>query len=721
MKLSFNNILSLLFYLLIIYISLITKSFANDARNLPIMVEASEVSANNTKNIIIANGNVEVTKGNNKLNADKIKYNKSLNIIEAFGDITMNNSNIGIIKSKTAQINEDFNKAQFKEADLLMFDGSYFSSNIVDYNKNKFSILTKPKYSFCPNEKISKESKITKNSKEFALIESDKIIIDNNSKIIKTKNAFLKIYDVPIIYIPYLVNSMPSKKKKTGFLFPSYTKSSKFGLGVITPFYVNISQDKDLLITPKLGLDLNKANISSNFRHETSRGSYNIVSQLANNKILQRDNDITIKQRNENYYRWSIQSKGDFSLSSNSSSNYDINLISDSNFLRDYQENYLSHITSQYNYNFIKDRDYLEVNIMNIRELENSYDNKSFISAPSITYNKQFKPLIASEKISIKSNITSLSNRSNLEYNRFSVIPKIEVPYVIKGSLLKTTLYSKNDFYKYNMKKNNLYSKNQQNKYSNNNSTAAIINWSLPLVKKTNNKTLIIEPLLNFKSTKSSSNNINIDSDNSELGFGNIFSHDYYSGYDRNENGNRVSYGVSSSIKTTNNLFKITLGQAYKSSSENLRGFDNDNKSDYVGRIRYDYKKNFNIEYFFQIDNNNYSRNLDEVDFNLNYKNLNLNGNYLAISNDKINLNQNLYQNDRRQISLNSSIIFNKRWNINSGLIKNLDSSRVISKHISLNRDGCCTNFGIYIKENNPENFIRSEKTYGLNFTFKNL
>ncbi len=217
MKLSFNNILSLLFYLLIIYISLITKSFANDARNLPIMVEASEVSANKTKNIIIANGNVEVTKGNNKLNADKIKYNKSLNIIEAFGDITMNNSNIGIIKSKTAQINEDFNKAQFKEADLLMFDGSYFSSNIVDYNKNKFSILTKPKYSFCPNEKIAKENKITKKNKEFALIESDKIIIDNNSKIIKTKNAFLKIYDVPIIYIPYLVNSMPSKKKENRF------------------------------------------------------------------------------------------------------------------------------------------------------------------------------------------------------------------------------------------------------------------------------------------------------------------------------------------------------------------------------------------------------------------------------------------------------------------------------------------------------------------------
>ncbi len=62
-------------------------------------------------------------------------------------------------------------------------------------------------------------------------------------------DAKLRIGGVPVFYIPYMTVPV-SEKRKTGFLFPSFSSSTTNGIEIATPFYWNIAPEYDLIFTP---------------------------------------------------------------------------------------------------------------------------------------------------------------------------------------------------------------------------------------------------------------------------------------------------------------------------------------------------------------------------------------------------------------------------------------------------------------------------------------
>ncbi|PPC74596.1 hypothetical protein C4K68_25085 [Pokkaliibacter plantistimulans] len=64
-------------------------------------------------------------------------------------------------------------------------------------------------------------------------------------------NATLRVADVPILYLPWF--SFPiSDKRKSGFLYPDFSVSSKDGIEIATPYYLNLAPNYDATITPRL-------------------------------------------------------------------------------------------------------------------------------------------------------------------------------------------------------------------------------------------------------------------------------------------------------------------------------------------------------------------------------------------------------------------------------------------------------------------------------------
>ena len=83
-------------------------------------------------------------------------------------------------------------------------------------------------------------------------IRSDKIRHNNANKTIYYDNATLKVYDFPIFYFPVLSHPDPSVKRRSGFLIPSFNDSTSLGASVTIPYYLNITNDKDITLTPKI-------------------------------------------------------------------------------------------------------------------------------------------------------------------------------------------------------------------------------------------------------------------------------------------------------------------------------------------------------------------------------------------------------------------------------------------------------------------------------------
>ena len=68
-------------------------------------------------------------------------------------------------------------------------------------------------------------------------------------KTIYYDNAVIKVYDIPILYIPKLVNPDPTVKRESGFLTPSFSDTKNLGSNISVPYFWAINHDKNFKIT----------------------------------------------------------------------------------------------------------------------------------------------------------------------------------------------------------------------------------------------------------------------------------------------------------------------------------------------------------------------------------------------------------------------------------------------------------------------------------------
>lgn len=688
---------------------------------LPAILKADKVDGDQKEQTITATGNVEVSKGINKLYANQVIYKKKDSLIQAEGNIELNNSDIGKLFANKAKLKDDLSQGEFTDSAIIFNDGSYLESKKILRELNQITVLKSPYYSICPNDEI-KSNLDLENQRNFASIKSSQAVINQADGTIRTKHAVLKLFEIPVFYIPYLRNSLNQKERKSGFLNPQYTKSNKFGLGFRLPYYLNIAPNKDLKLTPDFNTRATKLIMGSEYRHLTKYGEYNLNMTIANNNI-ESNNDKNIINRTNKKIRWNFSGEGNFDFTDNTGFAFNVNNVSDKDYLRDFENNYLSNTTSRASLDYINNRTYLATSFLRFQELEDqTLKNRTPYIIPQIDFEKQLKSIFYKEKYQITSNFTSVNRNDGLRYNRISITPEVIIPFNLKGNLFKINgkvqgdLYSFDENYQDPSKQKNLST--TQTNYR----PAISLEWRFPLIRKDHNKTIIIEPIVNLIASSFKRPNkdlANEDSNNSQLSFSNFFADDHIAGFDRNEAGERAVYGFRSSLFNDLGKFGLTLGQIYHKSYEQqdveINGIGNNKSSNIIGQASYKLGNKFSISYVFQLNNQDYNNELNEIIANLNYDRFELTSNYLLIKESSIN---NLR---REQLSINSKVKLAGKWWAQGSVTQDLESSQTISKSLTLKRDGCCTNFSFAITEQNPENLNKAVKSFSVNFAFKNF
>jgi LPS-assembly protein len=171
-------------------------------------------------------------------------------------------------------------------------DEFFFKSGFFDLKKNKFlgkDIVAKlHKDLFGNNENDPRISAVSGYGDEFNTyfekgvftsckktdkcppwkIRSNKIHHDKIKKQITYKNAWLEVYDFPVIYFPKFFHPDPSVKRQSGFLKPELSSSNNLGSSIYMPYFMAISDDKDLTIKPRL-FDSDKFLLQNEYRQIT--------------------------------------------------------------------------------------------------------------------------------------------------------------------------------------------------------------------------------------------------------------------------------------------------------------------------------------------------------------------------------------------------------------------------------------------------------------------
>ena len=103
-------------------------------------------------------------------------------------------------------------------------------------------------------------------------ITSKEITHDKIKKQINYKNAWLKIYDIPVLYFPKFFHPDPSVKRQSGFLQPKFGDSKKLGASIVMPYFYAISKSSDLTFQPRIFSE-NEYLLRSEYRKITKNSS----------------------------------------------------------------------------------------------------------------------------------------------------------------------------------------------------------------------------------------------------------------------------------------------------------------------------------------------------------------------------------------------------------------------------------------------------------------
>ena len=690
--------------------------------NIPTVLRADFVNGDSIKKVINAKGHVVVRKDTSTIYADEVIYDKNNQMINAFGHVKVKNIEIGDMLTKRAMVKDDFSSGEFLDSKLFLHDGSYFFADKITKKNPELTVLEKTLYSFCPNPDINSNNYKESTEDEFAYIRTSSTTINNEKQTIKGRHGVFYLYNVPVFYLPYIKLPIPAKERESGFLTPTYTKTTNFGVGLKTPYYFNIAENMDLTTTPQFSFNGDQIMIANKFRHKLNYGDYEVDFEIANNEITSNE-DRTVVSRTNKEYRWDLESKASFDFTTDKALDIDINYISDRDYLRDYHFDYLAYTKSEVGLNYRKKRDYHSVKTIKIQELEDSgNEDAAVLALPVIDSHIETRPFFFKEKFALTSNFTAISREDGLQYRRLTTTPEVNVPFNLGGNLFKASARLQGDFYSLDNNFKNIQRDNDFKEFQNNIKPELSLSWSLPLIKKSKYNTLVIEPIASIVASSSSKNYAklpNEDSNDSELTVNNLFVNDRISGFDRNENGERFNYGVKTSLFNQYGEFGFTIGQGYRKGNDSqdvaIRGFAGNNKSNIVGQILYKAMRHFSILYVFQLDQSDYQNDINQVTTSLNYDSFSISSDYLLIRKTLQNAQE------REQLNFNGEVKLGSMWTLGTSFTRDLIIDRTISRGLTLSREGCCTVFGFSIIENNQVNLIKPQKSFNLSVSFKNL
>jgi LPS-assembly protein len=190
-------------------------------------------------------GNVDVHLGEREIQADKVIYDRNNNSINVSGQVRFRDPTV-LIQGDTGRYGDDgalFNHARFQ----LQQQAGHGSADQISMSPSNVITLRNVVYTSCPQQRATWQ------------IHAHQLRLDTAAGEGVGRGAVIDVEGVPIAYLPWI--SFPlNDARKSGFLFPEFSTSSRSGAMIATPWYWNIAANQDATFTPTYysnrGLDM---------------------------------------------------------------------------------------------------------------------------------------------------------------------------------------------------------------------------------------------------------------------------------------------------------------------------------------------------------------------------------------------------------------------------------------------------------------------------------
>jgi LPS-assembly protein len=719
---------------------------ATQKQSQPIYLTATQVSYNQTKDIATATGQVTASDGVEIIECDKLIYDKKTTLIIATGNVRYFTKTNDIIYTDYIEVTDNFKYALMEEFAVLMEDESRLTGKKAEKH-HEVSFIHRGMFSPCY---LCKEDPT---APPVWALKASTVKQNKPYKIIEYYNAHMEFLGIPIFYTPYFHHPDPSVKRRSGFLFPRISRSSRYGLAVGIPYYWVISPSEDVTLTPYPVLEGGSGNFL-HLEHRKHFGFGKIHTHASLGYTRNRDRGAVNREIHKRKLLGHLFSDGSFAIDELWRLRYKLQKMDSQTYLKRFAflDSPTQPITtantldSHFHLERFDKNSYADISgywFQDLRESESRKNTPAII--PSLYYQYVTDPgthgevwqltlanifLTRPEGVPGRT-VNSLSVPAKVrELNRFVIEGQFYIPYItpdgsewsLKANL-NGRLYS---FYGY---------RETTTKMNRQGTEGAVfpqltLGWHKPYFKFFNSEhQIIIDPTVNSVTSSLGANKNrlpNEDSQEFEFTTNNLFTSNRFSGLDRLDEGSRLNYGVHVYYRRMGrSIAHAFVGQSY--SFNDYSHLQNPGKkglykkfSDYLASIYISPLQNYSLDTSFLLDRNDFKPKRISSQFIAGPDLFKITATYTYIKNRTANTPTKPLTH---QINLGVSSVINKEWSLSSEMGYDMvKPKRVLYVNLNLDYKNEC--FGLLTTVKRTffrSRTLRPQTIFLLTFSFKHI
>ncbi len=294
------------------------------------LVQAEEINYDYSNHRVAAVGNVQIYYSGATIEADKVIYDQTTKRLHAEGNVRLTEPDGKITYGEIMNLSDDYRDGFVDSLRLDTPDRTRMAAARAERTAGNFTVFHSGVYTAClPCKDDPKKPPLWQ-------VKAARIIHDQGEKMIYFENARIEFFGAPVAWLPYFSGPDPTVKRKTGFLTPSISGNSKYGVAFEIPYYWALAPDYDATFAPMITTRQGPL-LQGEFRQRLINGAYSIraagIKQLDKDYFIRDNGTPTPGYRDT---RGSIESNGQFALNSRWVWGWDALLLSDRTFLQDY-------------------------------------------------------------------------------------------------------------------------------------------------------------------------------------------------------------------------------------------------------------------------------------------------------------------------------------------------------------------------------------------------
>ncbi|WP_379920799.1 LPS-assembly protein LptD [Erythrobacter sp. R86502] len=631
--------------------------------------EARELSYNNETETVTARGNVILRSEDRSVRADEVTWDRTTGRILATGNIRMVDDAGNQLFTDQVELTEEFETGAMSELLIALRAGGRLAARSAERSADGNAVLTDAAYTACPV--VDGEGCAVDPSWR---VTARRVIYDQGANRVRFEGARLELFGASILPLPGLAIRTDGGAE-SGFLVPDVRITQVNGLELSGEYYWRMADNRDLTLGAYVFSNAAPM-ASAKWRHLTEMGAYQITGY---GTFSDRSTDFTGAEGFRSDPRGYLDANGTFQFSPDWSFTSSLRLASDRTFLRRYDISRDDRLRSTVNLERITNLSYLSIAGWATQTLRLNADQGQIpLALPAIDYRQKLANTVLGGNVQFQANSLALLRNDGQDTQRAFAGAQWDLKRLTgMGQVVTLTALVRGDVYNTsNIAATATPSYRGTEGWTTRGIATAAIDVEWPFVGEAFGGTQVFKPRLQFVASPPVRNLAvpNEDARAIDLEDSNLFALNRFPGYDRVEDGSRLTWGVDWELQRPGWRVTATVGQSFRLGSPDAELFPegsglSDRVSDFVGRTEVRFRNLVSFTHRFRLDKDNLAVRRNEIDATIGSRRTYLEFGYLRLDRNIATVED---LRDREELRAAARVAIGRKWSVFGSGVFNL-------------------------------------------------